>query len=402
MKKKRYEGDSVLGACDFYYDHINIDKQFLSGVQNLTLAWVSKNPMYSEFLGSGLLGVHPIRFSSRDRELALNSWGVEVAEITSIIHGLSGVNPEWNVSSDPLSISIFYLIRKTILTVSKTKLRDAIVLELYKLYMYYVTSGLTYRYFKKYQASPAVAKATFERLSGKFTLKRVGSWAKFFEYRVSDVTPEKGLHVDRLRRFEDLDVIRVLNDSQGRVREVFKSIYPVMLDVVESGVKITAESGVVESGDSSSVREILDRPDKHATYLTTILKSEVDFINEDLVHIITGVVGQVDRANLITTLKHLSAKSKDNYIGNSVVVNSIGYLNSRSDLDMSNVMTQLKYLKNYWVSSTVRNSGNDKVKRSISNMVRRSTTRKTKWVVSVTTVAVILYIYLRATVGRLN
>lgn len=392
----------IVDCLDFHLGHIKYDTAFIKQLFNFRLSWSQKGPEYIEFLGSNLLGVHPIRFSNGDEELYFTDvLKIDVTKVKKDLHKLKGINTKFNVASNPFYLITTYMLHKfTIANLSKEKKEEGIR-EVYYIFAYKVTGSLLYRYFP-FEVDESIAKVVYERLSKKYLIKKLGSWQKVYEHRALDLLPG-GLHYDRLRKFNTEAATRVVIDTQGRIRETIKNIYIILMDVVEEKEKLSLSSNIQSGDDGESYGDVVNQHTNQIAYLNSIITSELDFIDEDIIYLLGNISKNLDIRAFSTTLKYLSKimnnpKNKKIDIVTLTIEKNIEYLNSKNiGNDYSDrLIDVMKYVKGYWSSSSVKDKDIIRVKNYLYAVTKKATGKSTKWVIVTIVVNIIVYLFIRS------
>jgi len=393
----------IKDVLDEHYKHLKFDAKLYKQLKVFRVAWMQKSPEYIEFLGGKTLGVQPIRFSTRDDEMLFNDiLGIDLAILKTELYKVDGINPAWKVSSNPVYLSIFYLMYKYYTTNNlSVKEQHDVITEQNLIFSYKVIGSLVAHYFG-YNASEVIAKATLERLSNKFLIKKLDNWQELFVFRTNDFLP-KGLHYDKLHVYTTDDAVRIVNDAQGRIRDIVKNIYEVMIQVIDTNDMTVSTTLLEETEDGVSTKAITERPDKYIVYIRSIYGIRSEFVNDDYIYLLQSIIPNIDKGVLTDTLiymsEHVDIKiDSDEDFLNISIMKTISYINSKginTDYN-SRIVEILKHMKNYWTSSSVKDKEIRVTKDNISKIVVKATNKKTKWLVAITTVGVMLYIFLRA------
>ena len=374
-------------------------------LKDFRLGWTVKSNEYTEFLGGVLLGVHNVRFSSRDEEILFTEiLNIDANNLKSDIYQVKDINPNWKVSSNHTYLTLLYLMHAFLTegALSKSNLED-VMKELYYIFAYKTISSLISHSFK-HNVKESIAKATYEKLSNKYIIRRVGSWQGVFEYRAEDVTPPKGLHIKALKKFTTDDAILIANDVQGRIRDMFKNIYGVMVTVLNEDASIDTTTLNKDNEEESTIKDITNRSDVYTTNINAIINKPNDFIKDDIITLVSSTLPNLDSDALRDALYYISKhydQSKDGYLI-KIITNDIDYLNTNgySTEYLNGIIDILYKLKGYWNSSRVTNKEIPTIKKEISKIVAKSIKFKTKWVITTVTTGVILYIFARSIIKK--
>jgi len=326
----------IKEVLDKRFQGVKFDKELMNSIKTYRIGWMQKSPEYMEFLGGVLIGTAPIRYSTRDEDdLFVDILNLDMVSMRSELYNVKGINKKWNISSNPYYLTLGYIIHRFSTSTSIGKYKEEAIKETYLVWAYKIVGSLIAYYFK-FETTEAIAKATYEKLSNKYLIKKYSSWQELFEYRSKDLLPT-GLHNKRILNYTTDDAIYIANDVQGRIRDTIKHIYKVMLNIIEDDGSIVSTSMIEDIGETSTTTAITDRPDKLITYLNGIVTKPNDF-----------------KATLLHMSNNYYTKKQHNQLASDIINNSINYLHGKSlHTDYSSrVMEVMKHLRGYWASSS--------------------------------------------------
>jgi len=384
--------------------HIKYDNKLLKQLSRFRISWMQKSPDYIDFLGGKNLGVQPIRFSTIDDELLfVDILNLDMDDIKTRVYNTKDVNRAWKISSNPYYNVLVYMMYKFYKSkdISKSHAEEAVV-ELFTIYYYKVIGSLLSRYFP-FNASEDIAKATVEKLSNKSLIKRLDNWQDVIVYNANVVLP-KGLHYDKLLKYDTVAATTILNDTQGRIRDIFKKIYVVMLEVKDAGERIHKSSLTKENEEGTTIVGITDRPDKYITYIKNIILNRNEFMDDEIIKLVSKLTNNKNDDMVNDALGYLSDNIKHNDLDTIeyIIINSIEYLNNNDIPNdyVNNIVSVIKKLKGYWS----KNPGSDKElkknKEYIHNVVKHSTKKITSWKITATVTTVLIYVFVRAVLNK--
>ena len=380
-----------------------VDIDIYKKIQVFRIGWTQKAPEYIDFLGSKLTGVHPIRFSTRDEDMVfVDIFNIDQPSLTEDLWATKGVDKNKKVTSNPLYITLVYLMHLTITSREIGKHREDMLRELYFIFGYKVISSLFTHYFK-FTVDPSTALAVNERLSNKFIIKKVNNWQELFEYRALDVLP-KGLHYLRLNRLDVDESNRIISDMQGRIRDMLKNIYIILMEVKDSNDRLVSRSNIEMTEDGASIKDNTNRPDRYVNYMLSIIDNPSDFIDDDMVYLLNNSYKNLNSKDIYTTLEFMSDNNfKDrNKIIENIIISSISYLNNKgihSDYN-KHMLDVIKYLKGYFISSSVRDKVILDTKKELLNLVKKLPVTKVNWNYTGLVTYAIIYIFIRSVVSK--
>ena len=380
-----------------------VDIDIYKKIQVFRIGWTQKAPEYIDFLGSKLTGVHPIRFSTRDEDMFfVDIINIDQPSLTEDLWATKGIDKNKKVTSNPLYITLVYLMHLTITSRDIGKHREDMLRELYFIFGYKVISSLFTHYFK-FTVDPSTALAVNERLSNKFIIKKVNNWQELFEYRALDVLP-KGLHYLRLNRLDVDESNRIISDMQGRIRDMLKNIYIILMEVKDSNDKLVSRSNIEMTEDGASIKDNTNRPDRYVNYMLSIIDNPSDFIDDDMIYLLNNSYKNLNSRDIYTTLEFMSENNfKDrNKIIENIIISSISYLNIKgihSDYN-KHMLDVIKYLKGYFISSSVRDKVILDTKKELLNLVKKLPVTKVNWNYTGLVTYAIIYIFIRSVVSK--
>lgn len=382
---------------------IVFDKKLYLEIQKFRLEWSQKSNIYPEYLGSNLTGVHPVRFSSQDEDkFFIDLLNADQTKLRNDLHNVKGIIKTRIVTSNVTYLTLSYLMHGFINSKLIGRDRDNALKEVYYIFAYKVMTSLLSRYFKNYNADVALAKAVYEKLSNKFLLKKLGSWQALYEYRAKDILPPSGLHAKRLARYTVDDATRTIQDLQGRLRDILKVIYGVLMELKQTNEKINYSAILEEQEDGVGLKDITNDHSITVSKLHNIFNKENDFINDDLIYLVTTLFKNIDRDNITETLRYMSSNiiikpgDKDDFIS-ATMLSAFKYLRTKGIVNNYNkeALKIIITLKGYWSSSSNRDKSVAVVKKRIAKIVEEATGKRTKWISGTIAIGIMIYIFLR-------
>lgn len=382
---------------------VNIDQDYYNKINRYRVGWCNKSQQYTEFLGSGLTGVHPIRFSDLDTDkLFTDILNVDKNILASDLYTLKDIHADRNVAGNVYYLTTVYMIYLTSIAKIPQDLKNKIIEEHYYLMVYKMLSSLYTRYFE-YNVDPQIAKAVYEKLNNHFIIKTEGSWQKVFEYRAKNDILPGGLWYKRLIKLDTMMTTKIVSDVQSRIREMLKYIYRVLIKVKESNEKISSTSLVeVSDIDGDGIKENSQRSDMYITYVKSIFNRSSDFVNDDLIYLVAQVQKNVNKDQLTNTLKFMSEnielKEGEYNIVESILLSTFDYINKRGITHDYNkhIGSILIYMKGQWSSSSVKDDSIKESKLYLTKIVKQATGIKTQWFIASIVICIAMYIFTRS------
>lgn len=394
---------TLLELFNETYSHVVFDKTLINKFKFFRIGWGAKDDAYIEFLSSGLIGVHPIRFSSRDEAgIFVDILQIDQDDLQTKIYSVPGINRSFNVSSNVLNLSLIYFMHKFIESKLSTSDKEEAIRELYQIYAYKCIGSLYSHYFP-YRVDPNVAQTIFEQLQDKYLIKKLGSWDLLFLHNAKVCYPG-GNNYSRIQHFNTDNAVRVANDLQTRLKSTVKNISKVLYSFIESGGDKIKSVTLVKPGDDENeegIKDIMNGGSKYINFIKNIIHSPNDFIIKDYLYLICKVVPNAKEDRLREVLEYISVyefnpSPERDYIS-FTIRQSIAYLNRKGITHgyARDALGCLQKLKGFFSTSKVKEPEVIQAKREIEKICYKGLKQKTKWIITPLVIATMLYIFLR-------
>lgn len=350
--------NQLVNKLDSLLSDLVVDESFFKSIKEFNYTWAYKNEEHMRFLGGATIGEQVVTFSNRDDDVFYSLLNTTYDDVRQTIHSISAIDKSRQVSSNPHYILLMYLIHKTYETkkLNKDKIEE-LVLELYSTFAYRVISGRMHHYFK-YPLDPDIAKTVTERLSNKFILKKMGNWNKLIEYRAKDILPN-GLHYKAMLSLDIDKIQRAIADLYTRLKDIFKNIYPIIIEVKNSEDMIQSTSLIeIDKAGETVFSDNVIHADAYVTYLKGIINKPTDLVNDALVRLVTKAIGAVSPDELKKALYGLNQLDLDmlNSIVEHLIPDILDFLYRKGITSgyEKNILKIIQLVKGYAVAHTVK------------------------------------------------
>lgn len=386
-----------------------VDQSLCSKLHFYQTGFVGKNKDHSEFFGGNLLGVQVVRFTDADK----NHWFDEIIEADEellreklhVIPELIGTNGVFNVAGDPMNLSLAWVLHR-IHNESSLKFeirKEAMIDTLLMMQIKFLTSRM-YRLFR-WPADRQVAEATYMALSNKFAIKVYGSWLGVLRARCEDIISPSGIHQNAIARMDDdKAIVRMINDIQGRIRDMLKNMYDLFLRINREGVKVSSQSSVIEYDGTEALKDKNHSLANYTRYLQSVVGDKNSFIREELQQVILDIVPSCAPKHLYSALVYVS----NNHLKNAhdqidqwlqeVMVHSFHYLaeNRTSVRANPQLAWLLTRLRGVYTSSRSTDPDLLKLRQDTEKIIKKSIDSRTEAVIASVRTALLLYVVARA------
>lgn len=394
-----------------------IDERLLRELKNFKNSWIKKRESHINFLGGNLLGPYEIVFSDADRITYFDILGIydskelgqDILSLKDIVDikksaERDGKKSDRKVSFDVFNLSIIWLCHEySIIFKNNIKKYQEAVDLIYFIYAAKVFGSRYILFFSKYSLDVETAKAVYEKLSGKFLIKKYDNWDRVVNHLGKKLYSTDNSGFDsKVRNMNTIDSLYIAQDLHGSITSIFKNIFEVIVEVKKSGEKLRTTSSVDTTGDEDQIRDLIDSPVTYVEYMKNIVVSQTGFVDFAVVDIITDIYPKINEKIFKQTLTSISMyaledKTINDYFIEMPILLSIEYLGSSTGSNYAtNIESTVVALKNYWSSSSVKQKEVTVTKDKIRKFLEKNTTYSSKHIISNMVLAIIMYVFIKA------
>lgn len=305
---------SLLEIFDDHFSHVVFNQRLADKLYHFQVAFVNKNDEHMAFFGGKLLGVNVVRMTDADLKVLFDDiLDVDRLAIKATMdRSNTYIDKKWKVAGDPIGLTCMYLIHRFLKTplMSEEKRKRA-CMDCGLIFHYRWISAILRDYFK-FPADPKLAQAAYANLSNRFLIKQLESWQKVFVYRTEEIL--NGLHKDTLAKFEpDPAIVYLVNDSQGRIRDMVKNIYGVMIKAQNDGDRIHTTSGTeIDTDGVEVIRDKAHGLESYTNYLLSVIPDRNSFVRQELVRVIVNLMHTMQERGFVRVLDWMSEEINHN------------------------------------------------------------------------------------------
>ncbi len=402
----------IKQVLDEELNDIKINNDFYKKLVRIETSFVNKNPEHVEFFGGALLGVQVVRFTPEDRDKLFDDLlGVDEKQIEEILYnaktsnGQLVINRDFIISSDVfniMSVWIIHQIHNSRYLSEKDKEEAKIRMCMYLLYRF--MTSLLYNLFK-YPADEAVAQATYNSLNYKFILKQKGSWGATIRYIAENAVAKDSIHAKVISNMDDDSaVVNMLNDIQGRIRDMLKNVYSKFMEIHQAGIKLANTSSVIETDGEFVLKDKQKSLLNYTRYIKSIIPDKNSLIKQELIDVICNMMHTMPQKTLVQSLEWMSTNysyMKDNTIEDAVdaiMENAFDYLSENKSLlhNRANIQEIIFKLRGSYMSSRSNEPSMIKARDLTKTIISKSIKSKNESIVAATRTGLMIYIVLRA------
>lgn len=342
-----------------HFKDTKFNNEFAKKLYKFQIGYINSSREYLDFFGGNLLGVHVIRFKDSDViRLYDNVFDVDYYSLVENIKKVDTINLDFKVSGDVLNLTLMYVIHRLLNSPSLNENgRYKAAYDASLIFFYRTIAALISHRFR-YPVDPKLAQAVYANLSNKYLIKKLGTWHAVMDYRAKDLIDKKGLHYKNLIKFtDDNATVYAINDSQGRIRDLFKNYYNEFKKAHEGGESIGSTSSTyLDAEGEETIKEKIGSVESHVTYIRNIINDRNTLINNDLLSIISKINTNTSIRMIKNTLNWLSENYSNNKYHNMIdefisltIVHSLYLINTTPNLannkkDLSLILVTLKNL----------------------------------------------------------
>jgi len=386
--------------------HLKFDAKFAKTLHAYQVGFVNKNNEHIKFFGGNLLGVETVRFLDQDRD----RWFDEILQVDDgpleeRLLALPMVNSEFHVSSDTMNLSCVWLTHAIYNSkIMSQEQRHNAMIDVMLVLQYKFFTSRYYRHFR-YPADLATAEATYAQLSYKFDIKTYGSWSALFRARAEDIINKASIHYRTITHMDDdKKVIYMLNDTQGRIRDMLKNIYDVFLRVHQQGIRISSTSSIVEHDGAEILKDKSKNLLAYGRYINSIVSDRNSFMREDVLSIIEKIMHTMPPRLFRETLEWMSSNYRQRgateveEVLNEALIHSFEYFSENREVvrhtqDLPGLVSRLRGI---YMSSRSTDPVLFALREKMETIVKKATGNKNPSIIASVRTGALLYIVLRA------
>lgn len=279
---------TIKEVLDYHFVNTKFDNQFGLKVINSLQRFLSKNDAHVEFFGSGLIGVHPIRWNYSDTDTWWDDiFEVEPEQLQQDLYKTKEIEKNRIVSSDALNQAFMYAIYRTHNSVDiSDKIKEEVKVKLLITLNIKFLCSLAAHYFK-YPSDEGIAFKAYNLLSKRFDLKFYGSWGKMIAARAESLLAPGALYYNVYTKYDnDRSIVKMINDIQGRIRDTYKEVTAKYYQVLNSEMKVLSSSSSVNLDGTTMLKDLERERTKYQRYIKNVISGKDGYIKEPLTEIV--------------------------------------------------------------------------------------------------------------------
>lgn len=246
--------------------------------------------------GKTLFGISPstlnfgiVRYLSKFSKDLL-TMGISSSEMRKIVHEIPSIDKNFKVVSDPFNVFTVYIAYKCLSSDLNRNLKFEAAFATLKLLQYkFFTSLVNYRF--KYKPNEAIMQTTFEALSDKFDIKRMGTWKALMEARIREFLEQGSIHYGALTTFtDDKEVLYTITDIQSRIRAQINIFVEEYMRVKESEDIIGSYSAI--GVDDEGKARLLDNEQGIDMAISSVYQDTMSisrFLDDKAIRLVAGL-----------------------------------------------------------------------------------------------------------------
>lgn len=402
---------TLLEVFGEHFKRVKFDSKLAKALYQYQVAYVNSNNEHLQFFGSNLLGVHVVRFKDSDVfKLYDEVLNVDMGPLTADIRRLDTIDHTFKVSGDVLNLTLMYVLHRFLIDdVLTPEAKERAAYDASMIFFYRCVAALI-SYNFRYPADPKIAQMAYANLSNKFLIKKLGSWHKVMDYRAKDLSGSSGISYKKLKTFVDNDVVLVINDSQGRIRDMIKNYYRVFKEVHTDGDSIGTTTGTyLDAEGEETIKEKTKSVEGYVAYMRNIIIDKPTFVKDDLISIVLKINANTSFRIVKNTLNWMcdnygsSKESKviDEFLGLTIVQSMFMIQNSIDHKHIRDYPLILTTLKNLYLSTRTTDLEIEKIRDLGLKIVHSANGKSISNALALSTrTSILLYLSLRSIIGQ--
>jgi len=301
---------SIKDVFDFYFkeNKITVNKAFVVGIMKYVHGFETATEEHIKFLGGNLIGVYKFRYTKEDERdfieevIGFDDWDT----LTEDFKDQRYVNPDWEVTSNPINSLYVYLAHRIMFstTLSKREIEGGAVAVWRMMHYKFITSLLQRSY--KYAAQESVAMALYESLSNKSLLKRYHTWYGLVTHRAETLAAKHCVHHEAIKAFApDSLVLYTVADTQTRIRKLIVKLNQQYHAMLESDTRVLSEGAFITMDGEAKLKDTINDVHSMTVGMHQVVRNPVDFIKEELLEQVYKSVGSAQPKHVMILLNFI-------------------------------------------------------------------------------------------------
>ena len=293
---------------NFFGRYITVDNELMKRIKQFRMEWAIKkidsNTSNLDFLSGVTMGVQRVRFSTMDEGILFREvLRIDGPVLQKELYRVKGINKDWAVSRNIIYQTLLYIIKEAEIRNYDVEL----IKEVYYVMAYKMITSMLSTRFKDFTLDPRIANLVVEKMSGKFILKQLGSWHKYFEYRASFILPGSKLAEKMMKKYDVELSIDILSYIQGTIKSTVNRVYSVIVEVYNSDNTIDTNTMLKLENEEMVLSDLKSSYSKYSGIALARVNS-VDFVNDNYIYLLSEVSENLNVILFKTMLDNISKK----------------------------------------------------------------------------------------------
>lgn len=364
----------IKEALDPIFEGVSFDTNLYKKIARHNISFITQTPEHKSLFGGKLIGCYAMTYTYyHKRQFYDNIFNnLEMSDVTDAISQIDTFPKSFKIARDDINLVTFYIAHRFLSNQDLSKQnREKFAKEILNYFSYRNLVLISSSYWV-YPMSEDKAVTLIERLSNKYSIKKMKNWNEYCHYRSEEYLKSK--FYDLLVSFkEDDDIPNAISDLFNRVKEMLKNIYREFLDMLENDTMISSSKNVMTDLEGKEV--IVDRIDTPALFITRVENALVDkgnFIRSELLEVTVSIIDSVsyrqleECLNITNDYYYLGRKESVllREYANSFLISSLDYL-QKNRVNMSgqgNIIKVVNSITGNLLYSRTTDSSINKVK----------------------------------------
>lgn len=402
---------TLAQSFDEVFRETKFDQKLAKQLYLYRVGLVTRSREHMEFFGGNLLGTHRIWFKdSYTSEMYDDILDVPYDTVKLEVRKATTINHTFKISGDIMNLTLMYLIHRFLRSSLSDSQKQNAIHDLAMIFYYRCLCIIISDQFG-FVADAKVAQQAYANLSMKFLIKKLGTWNKVIDYRAKALVNKKeSIHYKALEKFDnDEDIVYAINDSQGRIKGIVKEYYSELMIVAQGGGSVGIAKSLVTDGEGDdALREKTPGPEVYVFYLRSIIMDDKTFIRDDLLEVVSRTNSNTSKRSVREVLEWMSNNASDakkfaeidTFMARTMVLCAYFMDNHIDFKRRRDYVYVTKTLKDLFLSTRSVDPDLLFVREKGKNIVEESLGELSDSLMKATRTAVIMYLCLRAMVGR--
>ena len=258
--------------------NIELNERHINKMGRIVVGWEQR---FTEALHTPMLGIDKAIFTQRDQDYLFELFDIYKPDLKKAIIRMDSINPKFKVISNSFNNACVYILHRSFELNESDRKRMQLYIFKYLNYKFF--TSITNNFFK-YPPSKEKLTYVINNLSGRYLIKRYGTWYGYINHISKMFVDGKNIHYRGIKSYTDDEaIIYAISNIQGKVKSSIKNISNEFYDLKEGTVGIKTFNSVLDGPENKYLNENINKTYIRINNVKTEIINENLFINRKLI-----------------------------------------------------------------------------------------------------------------------